>query len=220
MGLEHAQERIPEATLQRLPLYLYRLLSLQGQGVGRVSSRALAAELRINSSRLRQDFHHFGGFSRPGQTYAVDHLVARLREILALGAPVQYVIAGAGYLGQAIAAYPRFEEDGFRLAGIFDINPKLIGLRFRGVPVQDIELLPELVARLGVRLGVITTSPEAAQKVAEFMVRAGITGIWNFAPVSLQLPDQVTLQDEFLTAGLMALHYRMHEAERQGEESA
>ena len=211
------QDKIPEATLQRLPVYLYRLQTLQANGVGRVSSRTLAAQLRINSSRLRQDFHHFGGFSRPGQAYEVTHLVERLREILALGAPVNYVIAGAGYLGQAIAAYPRFEEDGFRLGGIFDINPKLIGLRFRGVAVQDLELLPELVGRLGVKLGVITTSPEAAQSVAERMVAAGITGIWNFAPVGLQVPEGVTLQDEFLSAGLMALHYRMQEGERAPE---
>ncbi len=211
------QDRIPEATLQRLPVYLYRLQTLHADGVGRVSSRTLAAQLRINSSRLRQDFHHFGGFSRPGQTYEVAHLVARLRDILALDAPVNYVIAGAGYLGQAIAAYPRFEEDGFRLAGIFDINPKLIGLRFRGIAVQDIELLPALVGRMGVRLGVITTSPEAAQGVAELMARAGITGIWNFAPVGLQVPEGVTLEDEFLSAGLMALHYRMQEGERGPE---
>jgi len=208
------QDKIPEATLQRLPAYLYRLQSLQADGVGRVSSRTLAAQLRINSSRLRQDFHHLGGFSRPGQTYTVGHLVERLREILALGAPVPYVIAGAGNLGQAIAAYPRFDEDGFRLVGIFDINPRLIGLRFRGVAVEDIERLPALVKRLGVRLGVITTSPEAAQGVVELMVGAGITGIWNFAPVGLQVPAGVTLQDEFLSAGLMSLHYRMQKGER------
>lgn len=203
-------QKIPTATLQRLPVYLYRLQALQDQGVRRVSSRSLAAQLKIKSSRLRQDFHHLGGFSRPGQPYEVHHLVLRLREILALVAPVDYLIVGAGHLGQAIAAYSRFEDDGFRLVGIFDVNPKVVGLRFRDVQVQDVELLPAFVRARGLRMGVITVPPEAAQRVADLMVEAGITGIWNFAPVNLQVPDGVTLRDEFLSVGLMSLHYHMH----------
>lgn len=209
---------IPGATLQRLPVYLYRLMAMRGQGVDRVSSRELAAQLKIKPSQLRRDFHHFGGFSRPGQPYDVCHLVKRLREILALSEPVDYVIVGVGNLGQAIAAYPRFETDGFRLAGLFDINPKLIGLQFRGVEVQDLELLPALVKANGVRLGVVTAPPEAAQQVADLMVEAGITGIWNFAPVNLQVPDHVALRDEFLSVGIMSLHYRMRELGRMNAE--
>ncbi len=207
-------DRIPGATLQRLPVYLYRLKAMENQGVDRVCSRDLAAQLKIKPSQLRRDFHHFGGFSRPGQTYEVRHLVLRLQEILALTEPVDFIIAGVGNLGQAIAAYTRFEADGFRLAGLFDINPKMIGLRFRDVEVEDLERLPALVKRKKIGLGIITVSPEAAQKVADAMVAAGIKGIWNFAPVNLQVPEGVALRDEFLSVGIMALHYRMQELTR------
>lgn len=203
--------KIPGATLERLPVYLYRLKAMREEGVGRVSSRMLAAQLMIKPSQLRRDFHHFGGFSRQGQPYDVRHLVERLEQILFLDETVRYIIAGVGNLGQAIATYSRFETDGFHLAGLFDINPKLIGLNFRDIPVQELERLPDLVRRQGVRLGIITASPDSAQRIADLMVDAGITGIWNFAPVNLRVPDHVALRDEFLSVGIMSLHYRMTE---------
>jgi redox-sensing transcriptional repressor len=207
-------DRIPGATLQRLPVYLYRLKAMQDQDVHRVSSRELAAQLKIKPSQLRRDFHHFGGFSRPGQAYEVCHLVKRLQEILALTEPVDFIIAGVGNLGQAIATYTRFEADGFRLAGLFDINPKMVGLRFRDVEVMDLERMPEVVKREQVGLGIVTVPAQAAQKVTNAMVAAGIKGIWNFAPVNLQVPDDVALRDEFLSVGIMALHYRTNELAR------
>jgi redox-sensing transcriptional repressor len=200
---------IPEGTIQRLPVYLYRLQALQAEGVQQVSSRELARQLRISPSRLRHDFHHFGGFSRPGHPYEVDHLVRRIGEILAPDGPVDFVIAGMGQLGQAIANYSQFERDGFRLAGLFDVNPRLLGLQFRGVPVQDLEALAAVVAEKGVRMGIITASPESAQEVAERMATAGIRGIWNFAPVNLEVPDDVVLHDEFFSVSIMSLRYKM-----------
>ncbi len=203
------EAHIPEATIHRLPVYLYRLQAMQAHGVRRVSSRALAEELKIPPSRLRRDFHYFGNFSRPGHPYDVDHLIDRLKEILALSAPIDFIIAGLGNLGQAIAAYTQFEEDGFRLAGLFDINPKIQGLEFRGVPVRDLETLPELARQRQVQLGIITVTASSAQSVADLMVSAGIRGIWNFAPVNLRVPDDVVLHDEFLSVGIMCLRYKV-----------
>lgn len=211
-------DKIPGATLQRLPVYLYRLKAMQDQGVHRVCSRELAAQLKIKSSQLRRDFHHFGGFSRPGQAYEVSHLVNRLQEILALTEPVDFVIAGVGNLGQAIAAYTRFETDGFRLAGLFDVNPRMVGLRFRDVEVMDLSHLATIVEQKQVGLGVVAVPPESAQRVTDIMVGAGIKGIWNFAPINLQVPDHVALRDEFLSVGIMSLHYRMTELTRLGGE--
>ena len=200
---------IPEGTIQRLPVYLYRLQALQQQGVRQVSSRALARQLRISPSRLRHDFHHFGGFSSPGHPYEVDHLIERIGGILAPNGPVDFIIVGIGHLGQAIASYEKFDRDGFRLAGLFDCNPRLQGLNFRGVTVQDCEVMPDVVREKGVRLGIITAPPESAQNIAERMVEAGIRGIWNFAPVNLELPDDVVIHDEFLSVSIMSLRYKL-----------
>jgi redox-sensing transcriptional repressor len=208
-GMPSNTAKIPGATIQRLPVYLYRLQAMQANGIKSVCSRELAEELKILPSRLRRDFHYFGSFSRPGHPYEVDHLIARLKDILDLVQPVDFIIAGMGHLGQAIAAYTQFEDDGFRLAGLFDINPKILGLNFRNVPIQDLDKLPELVTKKKIPLGIITVPADAAQSVADLMADAGIRGIWNFAPVNLKLPAHVILHDEFLSVGIMSLSYKM-----------
>lgn len=201
--------KTPEATIQRLPVYLYRLLALQEQGVERVSSRELAEELKITPSRLRQDFHCFGGFSQQGKPYAVNHLVARLREILGLEGETPFIIVGTGHLGQAIANYNQFSTDGFRMVGLFDSNPRLEGLAINGVQVRNMDELPRQVEKLNVKLGIVAVPPRVAQDVTDKMIAAGITGIWNFAPVNLRVPPDVFLQDEFLSVGIMTLRFKM-----------
>lgn len=201
--------KVSDATIQRLPVYLYRLQALQKQGVRRVSSRDLADQVRVKAAQLRHDFRQFGGFSRPGQPYDVDHTVRRLREILGLAVPVDCVLAGLGNLGQAIASYSQFGRDGFNLVGLFDINPKLVGYSIRGIAIEDIDAMPAFINQHGVQLGIIAVPPEAAQSVADMMAGAGIRGIWNFAPVELRVPSPVVLHDEFLSVGIMSLRYKV-----------
>ncbi|MCP4550038.1 MAG: redox-sensing transcriptional repressor Rex [bacterium] len=203
------KSRIPEATIQRLPIYLYRLEAMKDNGVERVSSRDLADELKISSSRLRHDFHYFGDFSKRGRTYEVDHLISRLRCIMGLNEVTPFVIVGVGNLGQAMANYNQFEKDGFRLAGLFDANPRMEGLQFNEVAVQGMEALPPLIQEEKVRLGIVAVPPNAAQAVTDLLISSGITGIWNFAPVSLKIPENVILCDEFLSVGIMSLRFKM-----------
>lgn len=202
---------VPEATIARLPLYLNRLKALREAGIGKVSSRDLAGYFRMSASQLRHDFHLFGGFSRRGAAYDVDLLVDKLTSIILPAAAVPIMIAGVGNLGQAIASYTRFEEDGFRLAGLFDVNPKLIGLRIRDIPVEDLDLLPERAVETNARIGILTVPTGAAQEVTDLMVAAGIRGIWNFAPVELNVPESVIVQDEYLSVGIMSLSFKVKE---------
>ena len=202
--------KVPEATILRLPLYLNRLKALSEAGVECISSRALAEQLRIKAGQLRHDFHHFGGFSRPGHPYKVEQLIERLREIMALDAATPYIIVGAGHLGQAIASYTRFEDDGFQLRGLFDINPRILGKSIRDIPVQDMDEISAFVAANGILIGALAVPPGAAQEVADRMVDSGIRGIWNFAPADLKVPEGVVVQDEFLSVGLMALNYKVN----------
>lgn len=200
---------VPDATILRLPLYLNRLKALRNRGVTRVSSRELAESLGIKAGQLRHDFHHFGGFSRPGRLYEVETLIARLTEIMCLGSLTPYVVAGAGLLGQAIANYARFEDDGFKLAGLFDINPRILGMTIREIPVRHVEEMHEFLVRHEIQIGAIAVPPGSAQEICDRMVAGGVRGIWNFAPVDLKVPERVTVQDEFLSVGLMALNYKI-----------
>ena len=200
---------IPEATIQRLPLYLEKLKLLQAIGVEDVSSRQLAESLDIKASQLRHDFHYFGGFSRPGRPYRVDTLVTALEQIIGVDTPVPTAIVGAGHLGQALANYGGLELQGFPVRAIFDVNPKLQGLEIRGQRIEDLDDLEAVCRREGIKIGVITVPAAVAQDVANRLVSAGVTGLLNFAPTELKVPDHVSVRHERLTVGIMALSFKV-----------
>jgi redox-sensing transcriptional repressor len=200
---------VPEATIQRLPLYLEKLKLLQGIGVEDVSSRQLAESLDIKASQLRHDFHYFGGFSRPGRPYRVEKLVNALEQIIGVDTPVPTAIVGAGHLGQALANYAGLEVQGFPIRGIFDANPKLQGLEIRGQPIRDLDELETVCRREGIKIGVITVPASCAQDVANRLVAAGVTGLFNFAPTELKVPEHVSVRHERLTVGIMALSFKV-----------
>lgn len=200
---------VPEATIHRLPLYLEKLKLLQAIGVEDVSSRQLAESLDIKASQLRHDFHYFGGFSRPGRPYQVDKLVPALEQIIGIDEPVPTVIVGAGHLGQALANYQNLDLQGFPIHGIFDVNPRLIGLEIRGQAIRDLSDMPEVVKRDNILMGIITVPSANAQNVADRMVEAGIVGIFNFAPTDLKVPEGVVVRNERMAVGIMALSFKV-----------
>jgi redox-sensing transcriptional repressor len=200
---------VPEATVLRLPLYLEKLKLLQQIGVEEVSSRQLAESLDIKASQLRHDFHYFGGFSRPGRPYQVEKLVPALEEIIGIAAPVPTVIVGAGHLGQALANYQNLELQGFPIRGIFDINPKLIGLEIRGLPIRDMDELEEVCQAESVKIGIVTVPALAAQQVTDQLVESGVVGIFNFAPTDLRVPPGIVVRNERLAVGIMALSFKV-----------
>ena len=211
---------VPDATIHRLPLYLEKLKLLQAIGVEDVSSRQLAESLDIKASQLRHDFHYFGGFSRPGRPYQVDTLVPALEQIIGISEPQPTVIVGAGHLGQALANYQNLELQGFPVHGIFDVNPKLIGLEIRGQPVRDMDELEPVIRDHGVRIAILTVPAANAQAVADRLVRAGIIGIFNFAPTDLKVPENVVVRNERLAVGIMSLSFKVKCIVEGGVEAA
>jgi len=214
---------VPDATILRLPLYLEKLKMLQAIGVEDVSSRQLAESLDIKASQLRHDFHYFGGFSRPGRPYQVDKLVPALETIIGIAEPVPTAIIGAGHLGQALANYQNLDLQGFPVRGVFDVNPKLIGLEIRGQPVRDMDELEAVIKQEKIKIGILTVPAATAQSVADRMVEAGIVGIFNFAPTDLKVPPTVVVRNERLAVGIMSLSFKVkcilqsREAEVTGE---
>jgi redox-sensing transcriptional repressor len=200
---------VPDATILRLPLYLEKLKLLQAIGVEDVSSRQLAESLDIKASQLRHDFHYFGGFSRPGRPYQVAILVPALEKIIGIAEPVHTAIIGAGHLGQALANYQNLDIQGFPVKGIFDVNPKLIGLDFRGTTVQDMDEMEDVIKREKVKIAILTVPSANAQAVTDRLVAAGIVGIFNFAPTDLKVPPTVAVRNERLAVGIMSLSFKV-----------
>ena len=180
---------ISKATVDRLPRYYRCLRQLTDEGVEIASSEELGRRLAINSEQIRKDLAVFGQFGKKGVGYYVVELKESIGSILGLDQHWNVAIIGMGHLGAALANYQGIARLGFRLAAIFDANPVVIGTRVGERRVEDIAYLAEIIAERDIRIGVIAVPAAAAQDVADKLVAAGIRGIWNFAPVNLQVPQ-------------------------------
>ncbi|MCX6638952.1 MAG: redox-sensing transcriptional repressor Rex [bacterium] len=208
------KKKIPQMTITRLAQYLNCLSLLPKEHYIEISSKELAAKIELKPTQIRQDFHHFGGFGQAGYRYKVKDLIAGLERILGLDRQQNMIVIGVGHLGQALANYRNFEKLGLRLVGLFDLNPRLIGITIRDVRVRDIDEIPQIVYQEDVSMGIIATPAEAAQKTADLLISAGIKGIWNFSPVMVTGPQDIIIQNEHLSVGLMTLSYRLKQAKK------
>lgn len=202
-------KEISQAVITRLPRYYRYLGDLKDAGVERVSSQELSRIMRVTASQIRQDFNHFGGFGQQGYGYNVDYLYIEIGKILGLHKSHNLILIGAGNLGQALANYMNFEKRGFIITGIFDINPDLIGKTVRNIPIQPMENMQGFIKENDVDIAVLTIPKTGAVKVAEQLVEYGIRGIWNFAHVDLEVPEDVLVENVHLSDSLMKLSYQI-----------
>jgi len=184
---------IPKATCLRLSLYLRHLDHAADQGSETTSSAQLAAALGATAAQVRKDLSLFGQFGRPGVGYQVEELRQAIRRILGVDRRWPVAVVGVGNLGRALARYREFAERNFDVVALFDIDPAKVGSRIGGVVVSSMEDMDKVVAECGVRLALLAVPAHAAQKAAEALVRAGVTGILNFAPAVVRLPARVVL---------------------------
>ena len=150
-----------------------------------------------------------GGFGQQGYGYNVKYLYTEIARILGIDRQHNLIIIGAGNLGQAIANYTNFEKRGFMIKGMFDINPRLIGLVVRGVEIRSIDNLEQFIVDNEVQIAALTIPKSKAPEIADRLVRAGIKAIWNFAHTDLNVPDDVVVENVHLSESLMRLSYRV-----------
>jgi redox-sensing transcriptional repressor len=196
----------------RLSLYLRRLEAFLREGVVKVSSGQLGEALGITDAQVRKDLTHLGHLGQPGIGYPVRELVLAIRRVLGIDRDWAVVMAGAGNLARALLRYRGFQQRGFRIVALFDSDPSKVGQAVDGLVVHPPEAMAEVIARTGAELGVVAVPSEAAQRVADALVAAGIRGVLNFAPVVLRLPESVSLVSVDLTVQLERLAFlvQMH----------
>lgn len=200
---------ISKAVIKRLPRYYRYLGELIEEGVERISSNALSDKMRVTASQIRQDLNNFGGFGQQGYGYNVPYLYDEIGKILGLDKTYHMIIIGAGNLGQALANYAAFENRGFILKGIFDVNPRLQGVSIRGVPIRMMDDLKAFVQNNNIDIAVLTIPKEKAIEVANMLVDNGVRAIWNFAHTDLNLPDNIVVENVHLSESLMQLSYNI-----------
>ena len=197
-------------TIRRLPTYLYKLSEMRKAGISIVATPELARYMNLGEIVIRKDLAVTGVTGQPGVGYKVKELIEAIKSYLNWDNASEAILVGAGSLGSALLGYEGFEEYGLKIIAAFDADPGKIGTEIHGRSVFGVERLEELVRRLHVRIGIICVPAAFAQEVADAMVAGGIRAIWNFANVSLKVPEEVVVQREVIAGGLAVLSVKMN----------
>lgn len=210
--------KVSNAIIRRLPRYRRYLGYLQTKGIKKISSNELSEMIGYTASQIRQDLNTFGEFGQQGYGYEVDRLYKEINKILGLDREYKTVVVGCGNLGQAITNYTYYYKIGFNIIGLFDVNPKIVGNVINDVEVMDSADLEEYVRREKIDIGIICVNRENAQKVADELVAGGVKGIWNFAPIDLNIPENIALESVHLSDSLHALSFMIKSMNEEGRD--
>lgn len=200
------EREISSAVIRRLPRYYRYLGELLENDVVRISSKELSIRMKVTASQIRQDLNNFGGFGQQGYGYNVEYLHEEIGKILGLNQTQNMIIVGAGNLGQALANYD-FDRIGFKVIGIFDVNPRLEGLAVRGVEIKMMDELESFIKTHDIQVVTLTVPKKQARNIAKQLEEWGVRAIWNFAPTDLHVSEAVCVKNVHLDESLMTLSY-------------
>ncbi|MGB0120821.1 MAG: redox-sensing transcriptional repressor Rex [Solirubrobacterales bacterium] len=186
-------ERLSLGVAARLSRYLQVLTQAKKMGRDTISSQELSEYTHINPTQIRRDLSGFGKFGKRGVGYRIEFLVDEIRKILRTAGHHNIALFGAGKLGQAIAGSDIFADHGFEIVSLFDVDPGRIGTEIGSLTVRDFSELGDAVKDEAIVVGVIAVPSEAAQEVADGLVDAGVTVIFNYTEQLLQVPPEVTV---------------------------
>jgi redox-sensing transcriptional repressor len=176
------------------------------------SSEDIALAAGVSAAQVRKDLSYLGSHGTRGVGYDIDELRIQIRKTLGLISHYPVVIIGAGNLGRALANYKGFENWGFDITAILDIDESKIGKQIAGVTVESLHKLEEIVEAHGVRIGIIATPPSVAQTVADRLTEAGVKSILNLAPTILKTDDDISVRRVDLSTELGILAYHLTKA--------
>lgn len=217
-----AEGRIPLPSIRRFPSYLRILMQKKDAGERDISATLLAHELGLTAIQVRKDLASTGVEGRPKVGFSIEELIVAITHSLGWDNAAEALIIGAGNLGSALAAYNGFSAYGLSIAAIFDKDPGKIGKRIGHLTVLPVDTVNQYIKSHRVTIAVLAVPANQAQAAADMLVKCGIRGIWNFAPVNLRVPEDVVMQRTDLAASFAVLSVmlqRKYREETEGEES-
>jgi redox-sensing transcriptional repressor len=216
MTTQASTPRIPRPSLRRLPVYLREVKALRRSGAEWVSCTTLAEAVERDATLVRKDISYTGITGKPKVGYHVPELAKALEHFIGWDNETDAFLAGVGNLGAALLGYSGFAGNGLNIVCGFDSDPAKIGTTVHGREILALTKLPNLALRMHVEIGIIAVPAGAAQAVAELMISGGIRALWNFAPAQVDVPEDVIVENEDLSASLAVLSRRLarlHDAE-------
>jgi redox-sensing transcriptional repressor len=207
--VKHITKNIIKNSLKRVFLYRACLVRLKLMGVEKVFSYTLANETGVTSDQVRKDFSEFNikGNKRGG--YDINELLDKMEKLFHRNKDNNIVLIGMGNMGLALSKYSKFAQRHMNIVATFDIDPFKQKMR-SGIPVYPMSRLKEIIERFSVKVAIIAVPEISAQEVTDELVRYGITGIMNFAPVLLKVPSGVIINNVNLSNELESVIYYVH----------
>jgi redox-sensing transcriptional repressor len=183
-----------------------------------VTSAQIAAALDIDATQVRKDFSAIGllGIGRVG--FDVCEVCRAIRVQLGFDQQHDAILVGTGRLGTALLAYSGFERYGLRIVAAFDFDREKTGSEIAGCEVKPMRAMKPFIRKHDIKLAILTTPRQVAQKLADRLISTGIKAIWNFAPTRVTVPSGVLVRDEHISLGLSEIAYHLtHGTEREPE---
>ena len=210
------RKEISKAVLKRLPGYLAYLQNMPEGSVPYISATALANALGMGEVQVRKDLAMVSDGGRPKIGYLRERLIRDISQFLGYDNTTDAILVGAGKLGQALLGYGGFETYGLNILAAFDVSPAF-GYTEEGKPILLMEQLESFCCANQVLMGIITVPAEYAQQVCDRLIAAGIKAIWNFAPVHLEVPEHILVQNENMATSLavLSMHLLAHMKEKK-----
>ncbi|MGM8216733.1 redox-sensing transcriptional repressor Rex [Bacillaceae bacterium W0354] len=201
------EDRIPQATAKRLPLYYRQLNLLHNQGKRRISSRELSEIIKVDPATIRKDFSYFGELGRKGYGYDINHLIQFFKKLLDHDEVAKVALIGVGNLGTALLHYNFMKKDNTRIEVAFDQNKSKVGQTIADVPIYHIDELEKVLVEKNIIVAILTVPARVAQEITNRLVASGVEGILNFTPSRLTVPDHIRIHHIDLSIELQSLIY-------------
>ena len=198
---------IPRKTSYRLSIYTRCLARLRENGLGTVSSEALAKAAGVKPTQLRKDLAYFGTFGTRGLGYDVAELSGKISDELGTSSLQPVILVGVGHLGLALISYRGFEKEGFEIVAGFDADPDRKRDKKITMPILRMAEMPRFIAEHSVKMAILSVPVAVAQEVANTLIDCGVMGILNFAPIVLAVPEDVMVNNVNLAIELENLSY-------------
>ncbi len=198
------RKEISKAVLKRLPGYLAYLKNMPEGSSAYISATALANALGMGEVQVRKDLAQVSDGGRPKIGYLRERLIDDISQFLGYDNTTDAILVGAGKLGQALLDYSGFDAYGLNILAAFDIKPAATHTE-GGRPILPMEQLERFCRANKVLMGIITVPAQHAQEVCDRLIACGIKAIWTFAPVHLDVPDHILVQNENMATSLAVL---------------
>jgi len=198
------RKEISKAVLKRLPGYLSYLKGIPSEASPYISATALAAALGMGEVQVRKDLAMVSDGGRPKIGYLRESLIEDISQFLGYDNTTDAILVGAGKLGQALLGYGGFEAYGLNILAAFDEKP-FAEKTAEGRPVFPVDRMESFCRANKVLMGIVTVPAKYAQQVCDMMIQCGIKAIWNFAPVHLDVPENILVQNENMATSLAVL---------------